>query len=267
MSLPTINTLKHDVIIPSTGKTLKFRPFIVKEYKVLLQAMELKEPSVFINAICDILTACTDNKVDIDSLTQYDVDYIFLHIRAKSIGELVPVRYTCIREVEKRIRAPEGSEDTEDQFVIEPCNTRIDLELNLGNIKVVEPPNYQKKLLVKIDEENGIKLRTPGFRYFRELLNQKKDTEGKFDLETFESDLIFGCIESIYDKDRIYVPGKDFEISELNTWVENLPTHTLEAINDFFSEIPYIALQTVVRCPICGSTHSVEIRTLEDFFV
>lgn len=279
MSLPAVQTLTHDIKIPSSGKTIKFRPFLVKEYKVLMQTLEMKDPGIFVNTICDLIEKCTMGAVEIDKLTQYDVDYIFLHIRAKSVGELVPVRYTCVKEVEKRKLVQNTITEVEDdellvdspeevyETVIEPCNTRIDLELNLSNIKVVEPKNYKNKRIIEINETSGLKLKTPSFKYFREIVNKKRDDEGKLDLDSFEADLIYGCVESVYDEDKVYLPGRDFTIEEFVLYLEQLPTKVLTGINNFFEEIPYIALQTIIRCPVCGNTHAVEIRTLEDFFV
>ena len=271
MALPVVNTLKHNITIPSTGETIQFRPFLVKEYKVLLQTLEMKDPAIFVNTICDLITKCTEGKVNIDELSQYDVDYIFLNIRAKSVGEIVPVRYTCVKEVEKRklVQKSESETNEEQEFetVIEPCNTRIDVELNLGEIKIVQPPGYAKKRVIQVDEKSGLKLKTPGFKYFREIVNKKRDSNGNLDLEEFEADLIFGCIDSVYDEEKIYLPGKDFTLEEFGNYLDTLPTKALSDINNFFEEIPYIALQTVVRCPVCGNTHAVEIRTLEDFFV
>lgn len=274
MALPVVSTLKHSITIPSSGKEVKFRPFLVKEYKVLLQTLEMKDPGIFVNTICDLIEKCTDGEIDVNDLTQYDVDYVFLNIRAKSVGELVPVRYTCIKEVEKKKlvqnKISEGNERNEEpefETVIEPCNTRIDVELNLGEIKIIQPPGYAKKRVVKITETNGIKLKTPSFRYFREIVNKKRDSNGNLDLEEFEADLIFGCIETIYDGDKLYLPGIDFTLEEFGNYLDQLPTKALSDINNFFEEIPYIALQTVIRCPVCGNTHAVEIRTLEDFFV
>ena len=270
MALPVVQTLKHNITIPSTGVEVKFRPFLVKEYKVLLQTLEMKDPAIFVNTICDLITKCTDGKVNVDELSQYDVDYLFLNIRAKSVGEIVPVRYTCIKEVEKRKLITGEDIDPEHQefeTVIEPCNTRIDIELNLGDIKIVQPPGYAKKRVVTISETSGIKLKTPSFKYFREIVNKKRDSDGKLDLDEFEADLIFGCVDVVYENDNIFIPGKDFDLEEFGNYLDQLPTKALKDINNFFDEIPYIALQTVVRCPICGSTHAVEIRTLEDFFV
>ena len=275
--LPNVQTVIYNLTIPSSGQEITFRPFLVREHKTLLQALELKDAGVFVNTICNIIKSCVKEPIDIDDLTQFDVDYIFLNIRAKSVGEIVPVKYTCMREVNKKKKVknevidpnnPDKKiiEETETD-VIETCGTRINLQLDLSNIKVVIPTNYAKKRVIQIDENNGIKLKAPGFKYFRMLMEKSKVDGSVENMTNFENDLIFGCIESVFDKDKIYLPKSDFNLEEFSLFIERLPANALAEINNFFDEIPYVALQSKVTCHICGNQQMIELRTLEDFFV
>jgi hypothetical protein len=274
--LPKVNTLYYDLVIPSNGKKIRFRPFLVKEHKALLQAIELGSPDSFVNTICAVIQECVVDEIDLDSLTQYDVDYMFLVIRSKSVGEIVPVRYTCLKMVNKEIDPPEDHDDPTELNengkieVYEKCNTVLDLQLDLTNIKVVMSDSYKSKATIKVNEEVGIKLKAPTFKNFREIFNDHKlDKKEKslLKLEKFETDLLFSSIECIYENDKIMFPQKDFDKKEFVTFIESLPTTALKDINTFFDEVPYVALQTRVKCPICGHEEISEIRDLEDFFV
>lgn len=276
MSLPKVVAPEWDLKIPSSGKKITFRPFLTKEYKTLLHAMEMKDPGLFVNTIVNIIEACTFHKVKVGDVTMFDVDYIFLNIRAKSVGEIIPVRYTCTKEIPKKKlkfddsdETAESSSEPEFETVHEPCNTRINVELNLGDLKIIFPTDYEQKRVVKINDTMGIKLKAPNFRHFRELLNQhhKKGTDDEFDLDLFENDLIFNCVDVIYDGEKLYIPGKEFKVDDFVNFLNQLPAQSLAQINQFFEDLPYVALHTEITCPVCGNKQVIEITSFEDFFI
>jgi hypothetical protein len=260
--LPSVSAPEWNLTVPSTGEVVKFRPFLTKEYKILLHAVEMKDPGVFVNAIGNIIEACT--KLKIDSLTMYDVDYIFLHIRSKSVGEVVPIRYICNNVVDKKKLTGENEETVSGQ-----CGTKINVDLNLQNVKVVIPKNHTEKRVIRVNETTGIKLKAPSFKHFRELIIQgnKNMANKDFNISEFENDLIFNCIDVIFEGEKLYVPKIDFTIEEFDLFLEHLPASAITHLNDFFEDLPYVAVQTEVKCPVCGNTQMVEVRTLEDFFV
>lgn len=269
MSLPKISAPEWNITIPSSGKTARFRPFLTKEYKTLLHAVEMQDPGVFINSIVNIIESCTNGELKVDELTMFDVDYIFLNIRAKSVGEIVPIRYVCNREIEKKITDKSDEGELIEKTIFEPCGTKINVDLNLQDVRVVIPTKYVDRKVIRINETTGIKLKAPSFRHFRELINQgsKNLQNANFNISEFENDLIFNCVESIYEGDKIHLPKKDFNLEEFDTFLEHLPAAAINFINDFFEELPYVAVQTEIRCPVCGNVQTVEVRTLEDFFV
>jgi hypothetical protein len=255
MALPVVKYPTYELTVPSTKKVVKYRPFLVREHKLLLQALELKDSANFINVIYDIINACTLNKLDVEKLTMYDIDYIFLMIRARSIGEIVPVEYRCMVDVEKT--------DENGEVTIGPCNTKIRLNLDLNQIQVVIPDEYEASRVVMADSNIGIKLRAPTFAQFREL-GKINSVDGLFNVtEAF----IFSCTECVFDGDSVMVPGTDFTQEEFAAFIEGLHSDAIEKINTFFSHMPYVSLKTKIRCPKCGSEDEIEIKGLEDFFV
>jgi hypothetical protein len=255
MALPAVKYPTFELTVPSTKKVIKYRPFLVKEHKLLLQALELKDTANFINTIYQIIDACTFGKLDVENLAMYDVDYIFLMLRARSIGEMVPVEYKCMNEVRK------VSEDGNASFM-EPCGTKIRLNLDLNKVKVNIPDGYDEKRVVMIDSDIGIKLRSPTFSQFREL-GDIENVDGLFNVTEV---LIYSCTECVFDGDKIFVPGNDFTQQELAEFIEGIPGDAIEKINDFFMQMPYVSLDVNVRCPKCGSEDRIELKSLEDFF-
>lgn len=255
MALPVVKYPLFELTVPSTKKVIKYRPFLVKEHKLLLQALELKDSANFINTIYNIIRACTLDKIDVEKLTMYDIDYIFLMLRARSIGEIVPVEYKCVADVTKT--SEEGAE------TIEPCNTRVRLNLDLNQVKVHIPEDYEKNRVIMADANIGLKLRAPTFAQFRELSNIE-NIDGMFNVtEAF----IYSCTECVFDGNKVLVPGTDFSQQELSEFIEGLHSDVVEKINNFFSYMPYVSLNLKIHCPKCGNEDEIEIKGLEDFFV
>lgn len=256
MALPLAKFPTYNITVPSTGQEIKFRPFLVKEQKIILQSIEFKDAENFINAILNIVDSCTFNKLDIAKCTMYDIDYLFLHIRARSIGEEVPVTYKCMAIIEKI------DEDTE-EYSNEVCNTKINVALDLTKIRVTSPPDFDEKRLIMVDDNLGMKLKSPNFENYKRL--EKVDNIGK--MFSVTERFIFDCVENIFDEKSVMLPNRDFFEADFIEFLENLPTVAVQKINDFFNSMPHISLNVVVRCPKCGSTDYIELRSLDDFFV
>lgn len=256
MALPKANYPVYNITIPSTGKEIKYRPFLVKEQKIILQSIEFKDANNFVNSILNIVDSCTFSAVDVTKLSMYDIDYLFLHIRAKSIGEFVPVSYKCLAVIENI------DEDT-GEYSNEICNNTIPISLNLTEVKVVTPPEFEAKRLIMIDENLGMKLRVPNFENFKRL--DKIDNVGK--MFSVTERFIFDCVENIFDENGIMIPTVDFTVADFIEFLENLPTGAVQNINEFFRNMPHISLDVRVACTKCGAVDDIELRTLDDFFV
>lgn len=256
MALPIAKYPVYTVTVPSTGVEVKFRPFLVKEQKIILQAIEFKVADQFITAVLNIVDSCTFGKLDVSKLTVYDVDYIFLQIRARSIGEYVGVIYKCLAVVEFE------DEDT-GEYSNKICDTKINVNLDLTKVKVVSPPDFEQKRLIMIDDNLGMTLKSPNFEKYKKL--DKIDNVGK--MFSVTERFIFDCCENIFDDDGVMLPTKDFTIGDFIEFLENLPTKAVQDINDFFKSMPHVSLDVNVRCPACGSVDHIELRSLDDFLV
>lgn len=241
MSLPSVSYPIFNLKIPSTKKIVKARPFLVKEFKILVQTIELNDKNSVINVIIDIVSNCLFNTVDIKELPMYDIDYLFLNIRARSSGEMIPIEYICKNKIGDSV-----------------CNTNIKLELNLNELTVKFPNDYEAMSNIKITDKQFIKLKAPTFLkydYFKDNL-QKND----FSVPIY-------CIEHIILDDKILIPEKDFNENELKEYCDNLPAFVIKQINNFLKNLPYACLETQLKCPKCNKTETIELKDIDDFFV
>jgi len=253
MSLPVVKVSKYNLEIPELGRTIKYRPFLTGEHKILLTAIEFKDEIALINALVDIVDACTFKELDMTKLPMHLVDYIFLKIYTKSVGAKSPAVYQCVNLVNK---APEGSDEEQ----IEPCNARFNLFLNLDDSEIFYPEGYDAKKTIMVDDEVGIKLRIPSFEDYRNV-----DFSGTF--IDITDQFILACIEYVFDKDSIRRPGEDFTPQEMIKWLEGVESRVIEEIGDFFRDLPYLGLNVDITCPDCGKKEHIELKGLEDFFV
>lgn len=263
MALPKVEYPTYDLIIPSSGVKIKYRPFLVREHKLLLQAVEMKDSANFINTIYDIINACTFEKLDVEKLTMYDIDYIFLMLRARSIGELVPVEYRCASKVEQKDEEGNVVRDENGDPVLVDCDSKVRVTLDLNKVQVTIPKGYGEHRVIMFNDTVGIKLCSPSFAKFKEL-SQIENVDGMFNVaEAF----VYSCTECVFDGDKVLVPEKDFTQDDLIAFIEGLPSDVVEKINTFFDNLPYVSLTTTIRCPKCGEEDTIEIKGLEDFFV
>lgn len=256
MALPVAKYPIYNIVVPSTGQEIKFRPFLVKEQKIILQAIEFKAADQFINSILGIIDSCTFNKLDVSKLTVYDVDFLFLHIRARSIGEHVGVVYKCLAIIEKE------DEDT-GEYSNEICDTKINVNLDLTKIKVVTPSDFEQRKLIMVDDNLGLTMKSPNFENYKKL--DKVDNVGK--MFSVTERFIFDCCANIFDEKGVMLPVKDFTLGDFMTFLDDLPTNAVQDINEFFKSMPHISLDVNVKCPRCGSVDHIELRSLDDFLV
>lgn len=241
--LPKIDVPIYSVQLVSTKKPVKFRPFTVKEEKLFLMAMESKDTETTINTVKQVINNCVLDDIDINSLPIFDLEYIFLNLRAKSVGEDVKLRYKCNHEVEK-----EGK--------TEPCNNVVEFEFNLTDIKPIFKENHNKR--IEITEKLGIMMKYPSF----EMLENYKD---KSEMETIV-DLILNCIDFIYDGDDIFY-AKDTTREELEEFIDSLQSKDLEKLKDFFDTMPKIGKELNFKCNKCDYEEKINVEGIESFFV
>lgn len=236
MSLPQINTPTYELTIPSNGKKIKYRPFLVKEEKILLLALESNDSKEITDAIIQILKNCIHSKVDIDDLSTFDIEYIFLNVRAKSVGEVLEFAITC----------PDDNE------------TQVDVEISIDDIKVVKDNSHTDT----IDLENGyfIKMKYPTMKY---IMNKKPEEEKNLIDSTFE--YAVECIDQIYNDEEVWESANTTK-EEMSSWVETLTPDQYQKVQQFFNTMPKLKHTVKIKNPKTKVESDVTIEGLANFF-
>lgn len=240
MSLPKIEYPIYEIYLKSLDRKVKFRPFLVKEEKILLMAKEAKDDESVKLAINQVINNCAVDPIDVNSLPLFDIEMIFVKLRAKSVGETVKLVFTCKNEVEGKV-----------------CDTENDYVLNLENVKYVVPENHDSKIM--ITDKLGIKLKYP-------TLDQKLDFIGDEDDYTATLAVLLSNIEYIFDGESIHRP-EDTSKEDVREFVENLTIETMEKIGEFFRTSPKVVLSDTVKCKKCGFEHTLITEDLLSFFL
>ena len=241
MALPKIDTPIYELDLPLSGKHLRFRPFLVKEQRNLLMALEADDADTIEQNIKQVLHNCTlTEDIDIDRLPVTDVEYYFLHLRARSVGEVAESNYRCNNEVDDK-----------------ECGNIMEVKINLLDIKVEKPDNVSDT--IKLTNNITVKLKHPEFAVIKETKNTKDVTE-------FALKMIADSIEYIHDGDQFYY-AKEADPSELLEFVDSLNQQQFSRIEEFFNNLPKLQKKVEFKCGKCGFDHSIDIEGLNNFFV
>lgn len=236
MALPRLNDKpKYEVDVPSLGKTVRYRPFLVKEEKVLLLAMESKDANQILSAIADTVLACVVDDLDINKLTTFDIEYLFLKIRTKSVGERAPLLFNCTN-------CGEGNE-----VVVNVDEITMNAEKPDG--KVVLSPEY------------SLKMKWPTYNSVAndaELLVTQDKTSQAFAL-------VIKCIDSIISESEKWVV-KDEPIEDVIGFLESLTSEQYAKITEFMESIPALQHTVEYDCSKCGTHNKYELKGINDFF-
>lgn len=233
MPLPKIDQPLFDVVIPSNQKKVLFRPFLVKEEKLLLIAQQSGVDSDIIRAIKQVLQACIQDQFDIDSLTTFDLEYLFLKLRAKSVNNVVKLAYR----------------DNEDDELYE-------FELNLDDIEMTFSEENNSK--IKINDKVGMTMRYPSAT----IADRMPRFESEVDLISF---FVRNCIETIYDEENVYV-ANEYSDEELNEFLDSLDVTTFDKIRKFFENMPRL-YHKIEYTNKLGNNRKIELTNLKDFFM
>jgi len=239
MPLPKINTPTYELTLPSNGKKIKYRPFLVREEKILIMALETEDMKQITDAVLTILNGCIVTKgVKIEDLPSFDIEYLFLNVRAKSVGERVEVNLTC----------PDDNV------------TSITVDIDLDSIKVKKDKNHKK--VVKLDDNLSLKLKYPTIDSF--INNNFESNEDITDIKTTLK-LITSCIDIIYNEEESWA-GSDSTEKELIDFVEQLNTKQFQAIENFFSTMPKLTHSVKITNPKTNVQSTVILEGLAAFF-
>jgi len=239
MPLPKINTPTYELTLPSNGKKLKYRPFLVREEKILIMALETEDMKQITDAVLTILNGCIITKgVKIEDLPSFDIEYLFLNVRAKSVGEKVEVNLTC----------PDDNK------------TSVTIDIDLDSIKVKKDKNHKK--IVKLDDNLSLKLKYPTMDNF--INNNFESSEDFTDIKTTLK-LITSCIDIIYNEEESW-NGSDSTEKELIEFIEQLNTKQFQAIENFFSTMPKLTHSVKITNPKTNVQSTVILEGLAAFF-
>ena len=215
MGLPTITVPEYDLTLPSTGKTIKYRPFLVKEEKILLMAMESEDTKQIINATKEIIKSCiTGEELNVDTMPLFDIEYLFLNLRAKAKGEIIELKYKCPK-----------------------CEGEIPVAINIDDIQVKK--NDKHTSTIKINDELGIVMKYPTIDLQTDY-KEKKSIEQLFNI-------IISCIDYIYDKETTYA-NADHTKEELKTFLESLTDAQFQNVSEFFDTQPKLQHEISLHC-------------------
>ena len=210
MALPKINTPTYELIIPSNGKKIKYRPFLVREEKILILALESEDTKQITTAVVDILSECVLTKnIDVTKLATFDIEYLFLNVRSKSVGETVDVNITC----------PDDGK------------TSVEMSINIDSIKVQKVKGH--KSIIKLDDQYSMKLRYPSMTQFIESNFESGQDGGEGSDIDKSMGMITSCIEMIYDNEESW-DAADSSQKELEEFIEQLNSKQFKLIEKFF---------------------------------
>jgi hypothetical protein len=242
--LPKIDVPMYDLVLPLTKKKVRFRPFLVKEEKILLMAMEAEDDTATLTAVKQIINnCCLTEDLDVDSLPITDLEFFFLNLRARSVNEIVDLQYRCNNKVK-------NDKDEEKE-----CGNVVKLEINVLEIEPTIPKNHTNK--IELSSEMGLVMKYPTFKIV-------EMAEGS-DIEKLMH-ILLGCVDYVYDKDNIYY-GKDIPKKELQEFIENLTGEQFAKIQEFFDTMPKISKKVHFGCSKCGYKEDIVIEGIQNFFV
>lgn len=234
MALPVLNAAKYKTIVPSLNQTVEYRPYLVKEEKILMVALESQDEKQILLAIKDVISNCVYDDLDVSKLTMFDLEALFLKLRSKSVGETTEVKASC-----------------------EHCEAENKEIIKFDDIQM--PVVEKKNSTIKLTDAVGVTLSFP----------KVNDIE-KHDSETLGSvegimEILVDCIESIYDADNVY-PAKDSKREELKDFVDSLNSDQFTKLTNYFENIPALKYNLEFKCQSCGKDNKIELKGLQSFF-
>jgi len=232
MALPSISAPEFTTTLPSTGQEITYRPFLVKEEKILLMALEGEDTKEINSAILKILKNCIISDVDADKFSTFDVEYLFLRLRGKSVGEKVELKIGHSHD---------------------KCAYRTEIEVDLDEVQLAGEIKDGKTMLT---DTTGVKLRDPAVRDIK--AGPKQDAADAM------YDMITNCIEYIYDAEEVYA---DFTKKEMQDWIGTLNSAQFKKVTQFFEDMPKLSHTITWTCPECGEEDTIVLEGLDSFFI
>jgi len=231
--LPVLTAPEFEATIPSTSQQIKFRPFLVKEEKILYMAMESDDPKDMQKAVSNILRACIIDDIDVNRLSSFDIEYMFLMLRAKSVGEVIKIKV--------------HHKDTE------ACPEINEVEINVDDVKMRTDEGHTKK--IQITDDIGLVMKYPSLSMDTELV-LSDNIENVMQLVT-------SCIETVWNGDEVI---DLFEKEDLRRFVESFNKDQFAKVIDFFKTMPRLSHTIDYTCKTCGKEEQIVLEGLQSFF-
>lgn len=238
MPLPKISTPTYELELPSTGQTIKYRPFLVREEKLLVLALESEDNKQITTAIKNVIKSCIETKnIKVESLPTFDIEYLFLNIRGKSVGEDVEVNLIC----------PDDDVST------------VPVTISIDDIKVQKDENHTNK--IKVDESIMMEMKYPSLDQF---IKNNFDISGGNNIDQ-SFDLIISCIDKIYTEEEVW-SSSDLTKKELNEFLDQMNSIQFKQIESFFETMPKLSHKVKITNPNTGVESEVVLEGLSSFF-
>jgi hypothetical protein len=240
MPLPILQSPKYEVKIPSTGKKVTYRPYLVKEEKILMIAMESGDQKQILNAMKEVISNCSFGKIEADSLCTFDLEYIFLKLRSKSVGETSKIKIKC-----------------------EKCETSTSIEINLDSIEIDMTNRPESN--IKLTDDVGVTMSWPKMKAATELaVSNEKESDSKVGSAI---DVIISCIDSIYDKTKVYKSSEQTK-EEMMQFIDSLNQSQFAKIQEFIEAMPKLEHLAKFKCsdPKCGHQNEITLSGMQNFF-
>ena len=238
MPLPTISTPTYELVLPSSNRKIKFRPFLVKEEKILILAMESQDTKQIANAVKNVISHCILTKgIKVEKLSTFDIEYLFLNIRGKSVGEQIEVMVTC----------PDDEK------------TQVPMSINIDSIKVQKDDDHS--IDIKLDDVYTLRMKYPSLTEF--IKNNFSAIDEMSVDDTF--DLIASCIDQVYSEEESWA-SEECTKKELTTFVESLNSNQFKKVEKFFETMPKLSHTVKVTNPNTNVESEIKIEGLQNFF-
>ena len=246
MALPKIDVPTYETTLISSGKKVKYRPFLVKEQKLFLMASQSSDEKETIDVVKQVLNNCIISDIDVDDLPTFDLEHLFMQLRARSVGEVVNLKYNC----NNTVKDDKGEDKT--------CGGLVKFDLNILDIKPTIDADHNSK--IEITDKLGIVMKYPTLGMVKNFDNLQSES-----IDTI-MDVIVNCIDFIYDDEQMYY-AKDSTKEELMEFVDNLQQDDLEKIQKFFTTMPKISKPLDFKCGKCGYEEKIVVEGIQNFFV
>lgn len=237
MALPMSTITPYSMTIPSTGKKIKFRPFLIREEKMLLLAQQSEDLEVMVDTLKSMIESCVQDDVDVDSLATFDLEYMFTQIRSKSVEENVELLFRC--------------DTCEDEKAVAKVG------IDLTTLNVYKDPNHTNK--IPLFDDVGIVMKYPTIEVIKTIQDSEED-----DVDAI-FDSVVECIDYIYSDDEVF-SAKDQTREELMEFLNNLTPGQFDKIRNFFETMPKLKTEVDYNCPVCGTHHHKVLEGLSSFF-